>query len=63
MLCIVFNVLYLSQQKRKRLLFLTQKIMKLNFQFSGKQVKEILIFTAVVTVVIFVMASSGADFR
>ena len=37
--------------------------MKLNFQFSGKQLKELLIFTAVVTVVIFVMASSGADFR
>ena len=37
--------------------------MKLNFQFSGKQLKEILIFTAVVTIVIFVMASSGADFR
>ena len=37
--------------------------MKLNFNFSGKQVKEILFFTAVVTVVIFVMASGGADFR
>ena len=37
--------------------------MKLNFKFSGKQVKELLIFSAVVTVVIFVMASSGADFR
>ena len=37
--------------------------MKLNFNFSGKQVKELLIFSAVVTVVIFVMASSGADKR
>ena len=37
--------------------------MKLNFNFSGKQVKELMIFTAVVTVVIFVMASCGADFR
>lgn len=37
--------------------------MKLNFNFSVKQVKELLIFTTVVTIVIFAMASMGADFR
>ena len=37
--------------------------MKLNFKFSRKQVKEILIFTAVVIIVLFLMAYYGADFR
>jgi len=37
--------------------------MKLSFKFTKKQVLEIAIFAIVVTVLLIVMAASGADFR